>query len=294
MDERAAFYQDVVRSLIVDTNASILICGGGTLDKTIFETLGFHDVTISNLDTRMTGNEFAPFGWQYENAESLSFDDESFDYVVIHAAIHHASSPHKVLTEMYRVARRGTLAFEARDSVIMRFLERHGLTQTYEHAAVYYNACEYGGVRNTDIPNYIYRWTEREVEKTIHAYAPHCRHNIGYRYGTAFPSTPELEIKGRLKVHLLRLLRPLYGVFVRLFPRQQNLFAFYVEKPTIPQSLFPWLIFDDKEKKIMFNREWGERQYKRPPPAGQANVAAESTDTLRVVTRATRSSRISA
>jgi SAM-dependent methyltransferase len=161
MDERGTFYQKVVRNLIEDKNASILVCGGGTLDKTIFENLGFHHVTISNLDTRMKGNEYAPFEWKYENAEQLSFPDGSFDYVVIHAAIHHASLPHKVLTELYRVARKGILAFESRDSVIIRLLERYGVTQTFEHAAVYYNDCKFGGVNNTEIPNYIYRWTLR-------------------------------------------------------------------------------------------------------------------------------------
>lgn len=262
MDEREKFYQNGVSDLIEDKNASILVCGGGSLDKAIFERLGFHDVTISNLDERMKGNEYTPFRWKYENAESLTFNAESFDYVVIHAAIHHASSPHKVLTEMYRVARRGILAFESRDSVIMRFFERWGITQTYEHAAVYYNDCKYGGVNNTEIPNYIYRWTEREIEKTVKSYAPYCRHKIIYRYGNAMPPTPGLENKGQLKTNLLKFMRPLYGLFVKLFPGQQNLFAFYVEKSTIPNSLFPWLIFDDKDGKITFSKEWGDRQYK--------------------------------
>jgi ubiquinone/menaquinone biosynthesis C-methylase UbiE len=264
MNDREAFYQTVVRDLIPDTNASILVCGGGATDKTIFESLGFRDVTISNLDERIGGNEYAPFTWKYENAESLSFQAGSFDYVVIHAAIHHASSPHKVLTEMYRVARKATLAFESRDSVIMRVLEKYALTQTYEHTAVYYNDCKYGGVNNTEIPNYIYRWTEREIEKTIHSYAPHSKHRIIYRYGTGFPSTSEHEIQGQWKARLLKVMRPFYGVFVRLFPRQQNLFAFYVEKPTLGKLLYPWLSFDDKQGKITFRKEWGDQKYKSP------------------------------
>ncbi|OGC92556.1 MAG: hypothetical protein A2W25_12570 [candidate division Zixibacteria bacterium RBG_16_53_22] len=264
MNEREIFYHNGVRDLIEDKNVSILVCGGGTSDKHIFEKLGFQDVTISNLDTRMTENEYAPFRWKHENAESLSFNAESFDYVVTNAAIHHASSPHKVLTEMYRVARKGILAFESRDSVIMRFLERYGATQTYEHAAVYYNDCKYGGMNNTEIPNYIYRWTNREIEKTIQSYAPYCKHKFVYRYGTAFPCTPELEVKGQLKKNLIKFMRPVFIVFVTVFPKQKNLFAFYVEKPIIPNSLFPWLIFDAKEGKIRFNKEWGDRKYKRP------------------------------
>lgn len=264
MNERETFYYDGVRDLIKDKNASILVCGGGILDKTVLEKLGFHDVTITNLDTRMKGDEYAPFKWKYENAECLSFNAESYDYVVIHAAIHHGSSPHRVLTEMYRVARKGVLALEARDSVIMRFMEKYGITQTYEHAAVYYNDCNFGGINNTEIPNYIYRWTEREIEKTIQSYAPYCKHKYIYKYGSAFPCTPELENKGQLKKTLLKFVRPFFDVLVKLFPKQQNLFAFYVEKPAIPNSLFPWLVFDEKEKRITFNKEWGDRKYKKP------------------------------
>lgn len=261
MDQRETFYLNCVCNLIKDKDCSILVCGGGTLDKNIFEELGFHDVTISNLDSRMNENEYNPFKWKYENAESLSFSSESFDYVVIHAAIHHASSPHKVINEMYRVARKGVLAFEARDSVIMRLLEKLGVTQVYEHAAVFYNDSKYGGVNNTEIPNYIYRWTEREIEKTIASYAPYCKHKFIYKYGTAFPCTPESENKGKYKVLLLRFIRPLFYVFVKLFPKQQNLFSFYIEKPVILNSLFPWLILDNNTGKIAFNKEWGGKKY---------------------------------
>jgi len=233
MNERERFYQNGVRDLIKDKNASILVCGGGLLDKNIFEKLGFHNVTISNLDTRMQGDEYAPFKWKYENAESLSFNAESFDYVVIHAAIHHASSPHKVLNEMYRVASKGVLAFESRDSLIMRFLERWGFTQVYENTAVYHNDCTYGGLNNTEIPNYIYRWTEREIKKTIQSYAPYCRHKFHYRYGSAFPVTPGVENKGQTKTAFLKLVRPFFLLFTKLFPKQQNLFAFYLKGPKL-------------------------------------------------------------
>jgi len=269
MDERKKFYQNSVSKLIGDKNASILICGGGELDKSVFENIGFRNVTISNLDSRMSEDSYYPYSWKYENAESLSFSDESFDYVVIHAAIHHASSPHKVLTEMYRTAKIGVLAFESRDSVIMKFLERKGLIQTYEHAAVYYNDCNYGGVNNTEIPNYVYRWTEREIEKCINSYAPFCNHKIIYKYGTAFPCTPELENRGTLKVYILKFARPFYQFFIKFFPKQQNLFAFYIEKPKIPSSLFPWLYFDENEKVIKFNREWGNQKYKNPTKTQQ-------------------------
>ena len=129
MNVRELFYQNNVSELIVDKQASILVCGGGDLDKNVFKRLGFINVTISNLDSRLNADRFFPYAWKYENAESLSFPDESFDYVVIHDSIHHASLPHKILTEMYRTAKIGVLSIESRDSTIMKFLEKTKLLQ---------------------------------------------------------------------------------------------------------------------------------------------------------------------
>ncbi|MCB0846239.1 MAG: class I SAM-dependent methyltransferase [Bacteroidetes bacterium] len=258
---RSHFYSKVVDELIPDKNASILICGGGELDKNTFLELGFSNVTVSNLDERMHKDSYHPFNWSFENAENLSFEDESFDYTVIHAAIHHASSPHKVLTEMYRVASKGVLAFESRDSFVMRILEKWELTQVYEHAAVYYNDCKYGGVNNTEIPNFIYRWTEREVEKTIKSFSPGLKHEFAYRYGTAFPCTPEMEKNNSLKTIILKIARPFYFLFAKLFPRQQNLFAFFIKKPNAKTDFFPWLVYDEEKKNITFNKQWGDERY---------------------------------
>ena len=36
----------------------------------------------------------------------------------------------------------------------------------------------FGGQRNTPIPNYVYRWTRREVEKTVLAFAPVAKHRF--------------------------------------------------------------------------------------------------------------------
>ena len=267
MNERVNFYQESVSILVKDKSASILICGGGDLDKKIFQKLGFVNVTISNLDSRLDDNMFNPYKWKYENAESLSFDDNSFDYVVIHAAIHHASLPHKVITEMYRVAKIGMLAIEGRDSLLIQMMEKIGLTTNYEHAAVYYNDCIYGGVNNTDIPNFVYRWTEREIEKCIKSFSPHFAHKFIYRYGSAFPATVSSENKSTLKFYFLKVARPFFSLFVKAFPKQQNLFAFYIKKPNIAEDLLPWIVFDEKEQLFSFNREWGDKSTKKNQPS---------------------------
>tara|TARA_B100000787_G_scaffold36620_1_gene25718 strand:+ start:110 stop:910 length:801 start_codon:yes stop_codon:yes gene_type:complete len=260
-DARHNFYLDIVKESIPLDDSTILICGGGILDKQIFQKLKFRNVTITNVDERTTSTEFLPYNWEFQDVQKLTYKDNSFDYVVIHDAIHHCSMPHNALIELFRVAKKGILGFESRDSFVMKILERLKLTQTYEHAAVFYNNCSYGGVNNTEIPNYVYRWTEREIEKTINTYSPCYNHKFIYRYGSAFPATPVLEARANLKMLFLKIMLPFYKIFKFFFKKQQNLFAFYIEKPTNKSTLKPWLNIDIKNN-ISFNRQWGEKKYK--------------------------------
>ena len=53
-----------------------------------------------------------------ENAERLSFDDESFDYALCKEAYHHFPRPMIALYEMLRVTRKGIVLIEPNDSFI--------------------------------------------------------------------------------------------------------------------------------------------------------------------------------
>jgi hypothetical protein len=166
---------------------------------------------------------------------------------------------------MYRVARVGVLVFESRDSFTMRLMQRLGITLSYEDAAVFYNDCRYGGVDNSPIPNFVYRWTEREVEKTICSYDPTARHRIHYRYWYLFPQLARLERRASLKHLAVRLAVLPYLAYVTLFPRQRNRFCFFIEKPKLPEALHPWLKMRD-DGQIEFNRTWGDKRYKATLP----------------------------
>ena len=80
------FYQRIIRTLldrgIIQPDMSVLVVCGGATDRRVFEELGFKDVSISNLDSRMTGTEFAPYKWSYQDAEALTYPNDSFDIVV--------------------------------------------------------------------------------------------------------------------------------------------------------------------------------------------------------------------
>src|SRR5712672_2452459 len=134
------FYSETLRRLLNDgwmgLDSSVLVVCGERYDRDVFHGLGFRRFTISNLDSRIDGSEFAPYPWSLQDVESLGFADGAFDFVVVHQGLHHCHSPHRGLLEMYRVARLGVLAFEPRDTRLVRLGVRLGFGQEYEIAAV--------------------------------------------------------------------------------------------------------------------------------------------------------------
>ncbi len=243
--ERERFYERVVGRLLqqrlVRREMRVLVVAGGELDRKVFAAHGFDDVTLSNLDPGESGVE--------QDAEALGYADGSFDLAVISAALHHCRSPHRALLELYRVARVGLLALESRDSALMRLAIRLGIVDQYELTAVAANAFRAGGVRNTATPNYVYRWTEREVEKTIASAAPERRHRFVWFRELELPMTV-LEASGHGALRLAAL--PL-RVLARVFPSQANLFAFAVFK----EGLQPWMLSEAKPDEAEIRRRLG-------------------------------------
>jgi SAM-dependent methyltransferase len=242
-----SFYDRVVSQLIesgqLDRSSRVLVVCGGDRDKQVFQRAGLTEVTISNVDDRVQENAFAPFYWSFQDAEQLTFSDAEFDVVAVHAGLHHCRSPHRALLEMYRVAKRGVLVIEARDSWSMRRATQLGVALDYEIPAVSANNWTHGGVGNGPIPNYVYRWTEREVEKTLASVNPEGKQRCRYFYGLELPYEV-VAMQGRSKLALLKALAmPLKAVTWAL-PSQGNCFAFWVDKPQFPADLQPWLTMD--------------------------------------------------
>jgi len=248
----------------IDRGASTLVVCGGQMDADCLRAVGFTEVTISNLDESRSGEVYAPYRWSHQDAESLSFEDESFDLVMVHAGLHHCRSPHRGLLELYRVARRGVLVVEARDSLTLRIAARLRLAPEYELEAVVDEGFQTGGVRNSAVPNYVYRWTEREVRKTLASFEPCCPVDVEFFYGYRLP-LERLEINKsawlRLSVATFGMVA---GVFFAVLPRQGNCFAFFVRKPQIPEKLWPWLIQTGEGFGV--NRAWSDARYRSRRP----------------------------
>ena len=249
-NERSNFYRRVLEELLEDgtfrRDMSVLVVAGGRADRDAFHSLGFERVTISNVDESVAAEQLAPYEWSYQDAENLDYPDESFDVAVVSAGLHHCRSPHRALLELYRVARVAALALESRDSSLMRVAVKLGAVDDYELAAVAAHGLQSGGVANTSTPNYVYRWTEREVEKTIASFAPHVQHRVRFFREFELPEAL-VEIDRGPRARLLRLAAPIVAGVTRVLPSQANLFAFVIEKPRQPEDLQPWMRMEGDE-----------------------------------------------
>lgn len=257
------FYRDVVKELmrlhILFPNMRILVACGDMTDRDVLVDLRFRDVTITNLDMRVSSTEFQPFSWSYQNVENITFDDNSFDFAIVHNGLHHCYSPHRGLLELYRVSRQGILVFEPRDTLLVRLGVRLNFGQQYEIAAVSDHALQFGGVGNTHIPNFIYRWTEREIEKTISSYEPRMRSRYLYMYAFRIPWARLRMLRSRTLLSAILVVIPVMKIVFRILPKQANGFAFIVQKSRPPDNLHPWLKWDGGE--VVVDHDWVRKRY---------------------------------
>lgn len=253
--------QRLITEGTLSTDDSILAVCAGEAEWTLFREIGITNVTISNLDERMSGSEFAPLKWSYQNAERLTFPDASFDFVFDSDGLHHCESPHAGLLEMYRVARKGIIAFEARDSLLMRLANHLGFAAEYELEAVVDHNFNYGGVNNSGIPNFIYRWTERELLKTLRSYDPTARHECRFFYGLNLPYVQAELRKNPLKYYFfIRVIEPFLRLATALFKKQRNSFGMVVLKRPMPERLHPWL--EETVDGIRVRRDYAAKYFK--------------------------------
>jgi SAM-dependent methyltransferase len=260
-----AFYDEVLADLvhanILNTHMQILVVCGGIHDRDILYRSGFRHVVISNISAPFSTDQFAPYKWVLQDAEHLTFDDNSFDFCIVHSGLHHCYSPHRALLEMYRVGRKGILLFEPYDNLLTRLGVRLRFGQDYEHAATFSKDCAHGGVGNSSIPNYVYRFTEREIVKTINSFAPYGINHYKFIYKMRIPWSQLKIRKSKIVYPAVLLALPLFKAIEVLTPKQSNNFAAVVLKPSLPDELHPWLAWDEGTLKP--NRQWLSRRYHR-------------------------------
>jgi len=258
-----SFYLETVKKLIaegkLDPSLPTLVVAGGMTDRQVMLEAGFTDVTISNLDERMSGSEFAPYKWQFLDCETLAVEEGLFAQIIEHMGLHHCASPHRGLLEMYRCAGQSVLVLENRDSLAMRLAIWLGFVPIYEYEAVAAHDYRYGGWRNTAIPNAVYRWTEREVKKALASYDP--AHDVPLRffYGLRLPHARIRMIGNPLVRAAFKACLLPFSLFARLAPTQMNEFGFFIDKGR--RKRHPWI---DAETNALTPAYWGKGRWKDP------------------------------
>ena len=225
---RFEFYQNQILKFL-HKNKSILVLGASSDEGNLFHKLQFKKVTLSNIDlAQLKGTEkynFKKIKIDFRNLFKIK--NNSYDYVVVHASIHHTSKPHNILLEMYRIAKYGILIVESNDSFIMRLSVKLNFSEDFEKSALNENTYV-GGVDGTKIPNYVYRWTEREIKKLFYSYQPDKDVNIIFNYQNNI-------FNENLSNNLIkRIIITFSYIFLKiiffLFPKQQNLMSIYIDK----------------------------------------------------------------
>ena len=212
---RKKFYSENVLKYIKNKNSHIIVLGAGNLDQEIFEELGYKNVTFSNIEN--SDEKKLNF---YENIHDIKLKDNSYEYCIAHACIHHSSKPHQAILELFRVCSKGSLIMEANDSFISRVACKLKLSEEYELSAIKKNITT-GGVDNTNIPNYVYRWTEREVIKLMKSFRPDLKHKIFFNYSSHIKFTQSKAIK------------IFFDIIFLIFPKQKNLLSIYIDKDNL-------------------------------------------------------------
>jgi SAM-dependent methyltransferase len=279
---RTSFVESVLESLLSDgtiarSDSVVSVCAG-TREREVFASVGLPNAMITNVDERDAGDRYAPFEYSYQDAHNLTFADGSFDFSFVTDGLHHCSAPHQALLEMYRVARKGIIVVESRDSLLMRTATRFGLSPEYEVEAVIGSEFVRGGRDNTCVPNYIYRWTEADFEKSIQSFDPVGKHTFQFFYDLNLPYELAEWKKSSLKLRVIRVADPLLRGMTRVFKRQCNTLAMVALKPRIPEDLWPWLTVEDGQ--IVFNRRYADRHYKEIEGSGLSARPRDATQTV--------------
>jgi hypothetical protein len=241
---------------------SLLVLGGSDDDVGSLRRLGFENITLSALDLGTIGQTDNDIRTIAIDAENMVVPANAYDLVFAHEVLHHCRSPHRALCEMLRTSQKYIIFMEPNDSLAMRLLARMRFSFPYELAVVVDHDGKSGGLRDSAVPNYVYRWNKNELFKTVSSFLAEYMFTVrAYSYWDFNVDERELALRKQTKLSIitntvgaknfLAMLRIGQRVLNRVpFLRDQgNKFLCLVEKRA---ALKPWLAFDGDE--IVFNQ----------------------------------------
>jgi SAM-dependent methyltransferase len=260
--------RNCVHSMGLDLLSDVLVVGGSAEDGRTLHRIGFTRVTLSNLlaprPSEQADLDDAEMRTVRVDAEAMGLADNSYDLVLAHEVLHHCRSPHKALLEMLRVSRRHVILLEPNNSLAMRLLLRLRFSYPYELPAVIASGFQTGGVRDSSIPNHIYRWNPVDMYQTTASYLAESEFDL-YTQGYWDFNVDEAELRRRNETRIgsvMKILSPQvflaglhsFQAVVNHIPwlsRQGNKFFGCIQKRS---ELKPWLIRQGDE--IKFNGDY--------------------------------------
>jgi len=201
----------------------------------ILKDLGYLNFTITYHDEDEK-NQFLDYGFKENinlfksDLRDLMFKDKSFDYTITNATIHHIDLPHKAITELYRVAIKGVLVIESTDSLIMRLATKIKLAEEFEVSSINEDK-NTGGLLDTAIPNYVYRWTEKEILKLLKSFDPKHINFLNFDYASDLTNFKTRD--NYIENILLKILIIMGKIFFFFFKKQQNCMSIFIDKTKI-------------------------------------------------------------
>jgi SAM-dependent methyltransferase len=254
----------------IDVNDRVLVVGGTQEDAWTLRRCGFSRITLSNIHGALNGpNDPDALPVIAVDAEDIRLPDDSYEVIFFHEVIHHCRSPHRALCEMLRVARRQVLMMEPNDSFLMRLICRLRFSFPFEIFAVVNNDFVRGGVRNSAVPNFIFRWNAHEVRQLVSAFLPEYKLNTyADPYWDFNVNEKNLADRKQTKIGLItgvigagNFLRILHGIQrtlnkIPFLRRQGNKFFCCVQKNS---ELQPWLKLDS-DGTVIFDRSYQRKQ----------------------------------
>ena len=228
------FYKKNFKNYI-NKNSNFLLISASLYEVKILKELGYLNFSITYHDEDEK-NQFLNFGFKENinlfksDLRDLTFKDKSFDYTITNATIHHIDLPHKAITELYRVAIKGVLVIESTDSFIMRLATKIKLAEEFEVSSVNEDK-NTGGLLDTAIPNYVYRWTEKEILKLLKSFDPKNINFVNFDYASDLTNFKTRD--NYIENIFLKMLIIMGKTFFFFFKKQRNCMSIFIDKTKI-------------------------------------------------------------
>jgi len=162
----------------------------------------FFVTDISENAVAIAKASFPGIEGRVEDAEKLSFSDDSFDYAFIAASLHHLPRPVLGLYELIRVSKKGVIVIEPNDSCLTRIATAWGLATEVEESG-----------------NYVYRLSKHDVARIAKSLF------VGFEVDRFFAVHRIAKTKGEFF-----LLKILNGLANWVIPSCGNYIVFFISK----------------------------------------------------------------